>query len=446
MMASAHSRECADEPIQCQGGAFMRARRASPRFFACLPGLGLAALAAGCGGGSDASPGSDPPPGPPPPLGPALAGSGALGFLAGGEIVAEWDGTPDLELDAPGMKVQFFGAANGCQGATDGPAMRGPDAVFAQAATQVGIDASAAARRWTPVSSAALCPGAPGGQGGPPYVMVDTQPDSGGLAFHTQAGAAAGAPVPFFGPYGAGGQDGDGNNGFIVGTFVSFHHAWQDASAVTPFTGGALQVYAPLAVTQLDPGSTPTGNDVVQVKEQFTVSFINPSCLAAGLGASHHCQLMYQFAVAIARPDVTDWSTQTWFVPDVLFDPGQGNIPVIDSPMPPMGIDARDRRTALSLFTSLGAPTQHDVAAMQEFGAQITFTQLENALRAIGARGSGGSDGAVAASWGPRWNDPKAWVLLSTGVGQEVFDPLVDHVASAGALLHDIVVMPTHTQ
>jgi hypothetical protein len=422
----------------------MRARRAPPRVVLGLPGLAASILACGCGGGSAPAPVPPPPPPPPPVLGPALAGSGALAFLAAGQVIAEWNGTPAPELESPGLKVQFFGAANGCAGATDGPAVAGPDAVFADSAAQVGLLATAAQGRWTPVPTTTLCPGAAQDQGGPAYVMLDTQPAAGGLAIHTQGGAAAGSPAPFLGPYDAGGQDGHGNNGFITGTFVSFQHAWQDVGAQQPFASGALQVHAPLAVTQLDPGSMPPADVVVQVKEQFTLSFVNPSCIAAGFGASYHCQLMFQFAVAIARPNVTDWSTQGWFVPDIFFDPGQGGVPVVDSPLPDTGADARDSRTGLSLFTSLGAPTQHAATAtVQDFAAQITFAQLQNALRAIGARGTGTSDTAIAASWGPRWNDPTAWLLLATGVGQEVFDPIPDQVATVGALLHDIAVNPT---
>jgi hypothetical protein len=411
-----------------------------------LPSLALAVLTGACGSGSDSAPAPGPPPAMPPPvLGPALAGTGALQFLAAGAVVAQWNSTPDPELESPGMKVQFFGAANGCPGATNGPADMGPDAVFAQSADQVGLAAGAAAQRWTPIASAALCAEGSLGLGGPPYVMADTRADSGGIAFYTQAGVPSGTPAPFFGPFGAGGQDGGGNNGFIVGTFVSFQQDWQDAGALQPFTGGAVQVHAPITITRLDPGGMAGLTTVVQVKEQFRVSFVNPSCIAAGLGATHHCQVQYQFPVAIARPDVTDWSTQSWFVPDVLFDPGQGGVPVIDCPLPAAGADGRDRQTGLSLFTSLGALSQHAAAPLQDYAAQITFAQLENALRAIEARGGDGSDAAVAASWGAQWNDPTAWVLLATGVGQEVFDPLADHVATIGALLHDITVTPTHT-
>ena len=385
-----------------------------------LGALALSSLAACGGGGGDASSSQD-----------------------DSVFVAAWNPTPGVAGYRPGTKVLFFGTASGCTGQNDGPAAGGDDAVFAASLAQTGVAAASASQRWTPMSAASLCGGADGDRGGPSYVVSTGDPAASAIGLYTQAGVPGG----FFAPYGAGGQDGSGANAFIEGTFVNFRQAWAAADAPTPFAATpahAVLVDAPQSVSILDPGDAPADGTVVQVKRQFAVSFAALGCPRESVPA-RPCQLTFQFNVAIARAGVTDWSGQAWFVPTLVFDPEQGGIPVLDSPMPAAGTRAFDPASGLPLFTSSGAGTQHAPAALQDYAARINFAQLQNVVRLVVSRQlSKPVDQVVAADiaayWGSRWDDPAAWVVVTTSVGQEVYDPLATHAASIGGSLQAITV------
>jgi len=109
------------------------------------------------------------------------------------------------------------------------------------------------------------------------------------------------------------------------------------------------------------------------------------------------------------------------------------------------GQSVTDKDSHLPIFTSQGAATQHAAFKDQNFDLRVSFDQLANVMRIVVARKLGVSpaqvgDGDLAATWGARWNDPDAWVLLNSEVGQEVYNPLTDRTAYLGGSFKQLYV------
>ena len=393
-----------------------------------------------CGGGTSSEA----------PAAAALAGTGALKYLAAGQLHAAWNGSLNADVVKPGVKISFYGSASGCAGAVDGP-VGSPDAgVFAEAAAQTGI-APDGAYLWTPTGSAALCDAANRSRSGSSYVVLDTAARSGGVGMYTVAGPGSDGQLPFFEPFGPEGQGGTGGaNAHIEGNFVGFRSDWASLAATKPFVArsgevGAASIQSAQRVASLQVPGVVQGGEIVQVQQTLGLALINTGCIDARIDADHQCQLQYQFLIAVARAGVSDWSKEDWLKPTLLLDPGQGNIPVLSSALPAAGTEAAEPETGLPLFTSTGAPTMHSAGSMLGFGASINMTQLANLLRIVASRGlhkpvSAVSEVDLSRSWGSRWDDPSAWTLLETRVGQEIYDPQAKYRAVIGGSFTDITV------
>jgi hypothetical protein len=355
-----------------------------------------------------------------------------LAHLAGGPLFTAWDpGNASGVLD-PGMKVMFFGQSAGCgTPALAGPVAHGADGDFALAATRARLAAATAAtKRWTPAADPAQCDAGLARTDGPSMVQIDARDSGGGIGLYTDGGALAGGASPFLAPYGDTGQNGQGANAHILGTFVAFRQDWHAAHPVQPWL---LDTTARIATTQTV-GETATGDaaqpsEFVQVKQQMAVTFLNLQCARTMLTSATPCQIQYLFNTAMLRTGITDWSQVGWAnAGGVMFDPGQGGIPVITGPIGARGLATTDAASGLELFSSQGNPTQHAAFTDLGFDVRLSFDDLMNAARVVAGRKQGVDPTAVdtagmAAQWGTAWNDPGQWVLLSAEVGQEVYNP-----------------------
>ena len=350
------------------------------------------------------------------------AGTGALERRFGG-VVAGWDTRDPRKMMSPGMKVVFFGQPGaGCAaGARDGDAAPVP---------------GAAGPSWTPDPATAACDPVARFSPRRPAVALAGSAAAPELELSTPTGPDASGRPGFFGPWGGQGQDGRGTNANIAGSFVIFRQAWNGPRPRHPWAGRAdgPPVDARLRSTQsvrvARVGADPGAGQAVQVKQQVMASFINTTCMRTIGGPQHLCQLQYLLNTAVVRAGVADWSRVAWFAQgNVMFDPAQGGIPVVDGPIKAAGDETVDVRSGLGLFTSQGAATQHGEFAPLVFDARISFAQLQNALRIVAARADGVPASAVSArrmaeTWGAAYADPSAWVLLSADVAQEAHNPL----------------------
>jgi hypothetical protein len=410
----------------------------------------MAMLAAACGGGGGGSTdepvkgGIDEQPqdngdstGPAPKDGPdalyfrpaaALAAAGAIDRLSGGsQLFAAWNPNDPKTALKPGMKVMFFGSAQGCAAGTQGPLASLSDSRLSKVASLTSLSHSAAlpALRWTPAGSTKGCDEQAQGRDGASAVFVNAHDSAGAVGMLTTSGKQDDGAAPFFGPFGAGGQNGAGTNAYITGTFVNFRQPWWVADPLQPWTGSAVarvRSVQSMGAVQLD-----TAGDAVQGKQQMMATFLNPTCARTVTGQP--CQVQYLFNTAIARSGVSDWSQVSWFRSgDVWFDPAQGGIPIVDGPIHASGQLTSDSKTKLPLFVSQGSATQHKTFGGRTFDVTISFEQLQNVLRIVaasklGVELAGLTDAQVAEVWGAAWNDREAWVLLSADVGQEVYNP-----------------------
>lgn len=441
-----------------------------------LISVGTAAVLAGCGGGGGG--GADAPSGPSEtpqgggstpvvgvqPLvqgddaflfqvGSALAAEGALDRLAGGEkLFAAWNPRNPQTALKPGMKVQFFGDAPGCSDTLDeGPVTTGLDADYAEGVARTTIaTAAVGARRWVPSGATPACDAALRERDGPSMVHLNADGTLGGVGLYTTTGPQADGRPGFLRPYSAAGQNGRGANAAITGTFVAFRQPWFAEDPVQPWTGtsATARVLSVQSIGAALAGESLAASTDVQVKQQMSADFINVECAKAGITAARPCQLEYLADTAIVRAGVDDWATVAWFQQGrVWFDPGQGGAPVVSGPLKEAGRATTDADSGLPLFVSQGAASRHGAFRNQTFDLRIPFAHLQNALRIVVGRKLGRApadvtEAQIAAMWGARWNDPSAWALLSTNIGQEVHNPLADAKAYVGGAFRKLYVGP----
>lgn len=425
-----------------------------------------AAALAGCGGGGgepSANPVPEPPQGGTPEV-PSLnlgrdsfyfapnakTSPEALQSIAGGDrVVASWNAYNDQsgEVLKPGLKVLFFGHAEGCQGGLMGPTEPAPSARLAQlsALTGTATDAVGRAMSWRPTAATAGCNTEVWSRPSASAVFVNASDTAGGVAMLTSSGLQDDGQATFLGPFTAAGQNGAGANQHIGGTFLNFRHAAWTADPLQPWleTGTArVQSVQTMAKASVN-GSRA---DVVQVKQQMMVTVYNHQCRQDN--SAMPCQIQYLWNTAIVRSGVTDWSTQRWFQrAQVWFDPAQGSIPIVSGPLPASGVTTLEEDHGLSIWTSQGAASSHTPFVGKKFDATISFQQLSNVLRITAARKVGKSpsdvtNAEVAAVWGSRWAEPAAWSLLTSHVGQEVYNPDSQFRAEIGGNFSSLFVGP----
>jgi hypothetical protein len=260
--------------------------------------LTMAVLVAACGGGGGGS--SEPPvsggvaeqpqdggdsTGPAPHDGPealyfrpaaALAAAGAVDQLSGGaKLFAAWNPNDANSALKPGMKVMFFGSAQGCAPGTQGPLIGLSDSRLAKIAALTSLPYAAAAQslRWTPAAASAGCDAEAQGRDGASAVFLNADDSAGAVGMLTTSGKQDDGKAPFFGPFGAGGQNGAGTNAYITGTFVNLRQAWSAADPLQPWTGSAMarvRTVQSLGAVQLD-----TAGPAVQAKQQMMATFLN---------------------------------------------------------------------------------------------------------------------------------------------------------------------------
>lgn len=377
----------------------------------------------------------------------ALAAAGAVDKVSGGnKLFAAWNPRDPNTALKPGMKVMFFGSAQGCAAGTEGPLVSLADSRLAAVASLTSMPHAAAlpALRWTPAAASAGCDAEAQGRSGASTVFLNADDSSGAVGMLTTSGKQDDGNAPFFGPFGAGGQNGAGTNAHITGTFVNFRQPWGVADPLQPWIGNAaarVRSVQSMGAVQLD-----TAGEAVQAKQQMMATFLNTTCIRTLTGQP--CQVQYLFNTAIARSGVSDWSQVSWFKNgDVWFDPVQGNIPIVDGPIYASGQMTTDSKTRLPLFVSQGSATQHQAFAGRTFDVTISFDQLQNVLRIVAASRlsvdrASLSDAQIASVWGSAWNDRNAWVLLTGHVGQEVYNPSSTHKVQIGGGFKSLYIGP----
>lgn len=354
----------------------------------------------------------------------------SLDSVGGGTaLFARWDPNNPQTALKPGMKVMFFGAGQGCAFGTEGPLTAMTDSALSAVASLTGMSAATTTgMHWTPSGAVAGCADSAQAQAGASSVFVNAAASAGGVAMLTTSGVQADGSTPFLGPYGASGQDGNGANTGILGTFVNFRQVWSASDPVQPWTGTAvarLRSVQSVGSVQTNAGA----GETTQAKQQMMATFLNLACVNEVKANGKPCQIQYLLNTSIVRSGVSDWSTVNWFQNGGLsFDPAQGSIPVIDGPIKAAGTQTADQETGLSLFTSQGLATQHGTFAEKAFDVTISFDQLLNVVRMVTAKANGVNvsavtDAQLAAEWGSGWQNRSQWILLSADVGQEIYNP-----------------------
>jgi hypothetical protein len=373
-------------------------------------------------------------------------------FLASGKVLAAWNPTDPKAVLAPGLKVMFFGHPAGCRaGTANGPTVSAGNPRLAHAEELTGVKPGAEGWTWSPGGDTPDCETGVHKQAGDSFVVVNRQPGKGGIGLFTYTGRDAGGRDPFFQQFDAGGQNGQGANAHINGTFVVFRFGWQGKDRIVPWGGAGADAQPALVLRSLQSvvrvAVTPGSNrEVVQAKQQMTFTVINRECFRTIGGPGRLCQVQYLMNTAVYRAGVIDWDAEKWFRDaTVWFDPAQGGMPIVHGPVPEAGRTAQDASSRADLYTSLGAPTQHREFEDQAFAVRVSFAQLKNALRVATAarlkrQPSEITDAELRNEFGARWDDPAEWALLSVDFSQEVYNPSRERRAFIGGRLTDLTV------
>jgi hypothetical protein len=163
---------------------------------------------------------------------------GDLTYVQRGAVYSAWNASDPQRALKPGMKVFFFGRAEGCEiGTSDGPVTNAGNVRFEQARELTGIPLSSdLKKRWTPSADTSSCQQAVRGQVADSFAHVNDGP-GGGIGMFTFTGPDQNGRRPFFQQFDRSGQRGKGANPHIEGTFVAFRFDWQKGDAVRPWSG-----------------------------------------------------------------------------------------------------------------------------------------------------------------------------------------------------------------
>ncbi|SDY85768.1 hypothetical protein SAMN05421755_10565 [Nitrosomonas sp. Nm33] len=363
---------------------------------------------------------------------------GQLSYLERNEVYSAWNANDPTAVLKPGMKVMFFGRAEGCNSrAGNGPVKNYGSSQFSQASELTGIPLAREGKggRWAPSGDTAHCEKSVHAEVADTFVHVNKDPVHGGIGIFTFTGPDQTGHSSFFRPYSKRGKNEKGINASIEGAFVMFRFDWKKENAVRPWATGSevvdqrkveFRTVQNVATLSLGEEITTNTSDPMQAKQQLISSFINRSCF---LETKKKCQLQYLFNTAVYRNGITNWDSVKWFKEGGVFlDPGQKGMPVVRGPIKRRGETIKDSQSGLTLYSSLGEPTQHMEFRDKVFRMQVSFAQLKNALTIITAKllrkpPNQISSEDLSSIFGSRWDDPSEWLLLSVGIGQEIHNP-----------------------
>lgn len=383
---------------------------------------------------------------------------GQLGYIERGEVYSAWNANDPSSVLKPGMKVMFFGRAEGCDlRAGNGPVKNQGGPRFAQTLALTGIPVAPEGKgqRWAPSGDTEQCDKSVRDQIGDSFVHVNQDPVNGGIGIFTFTGPDQHGRRSFFRQFDKGGKNGTGANANIEGSFVAFRFDWQKGNTVYPWAGDGqpldrraaeFRTVQSVVVASVGDDAVGRGNEPVQAKQQFIAAFINRGCFQNAGERKGLCQLQYLFNTAVYRAGIKDWESAKWFKSAGLFaDPAQGGMPVVHGPVGRRGESAVDQASGLELYTSLGEPSHHDIFKDKEFRIRISFAQLKNALRLVAAKSLKISPAQVspmdmATVFSKSWDDPNEWMLLSVNVSQEVHNPYEGVNAHLGGAIREISV------
>lgn len=364
---------------------------------------------------------------------------------------AAWNPKGGDRLFSPGIKILFFGKAQGCAAQAGPVAGRGvfgaanvPRLTGLRLAEREAKDAAASFH--TPSAEVAHCQPAQRNKKGDSFVYLNPKAAGGTIALYTATGPEKDGAASFFEPFGQEGQTGSGANTHIEGTFVIHRVDPARADQLHPWAeGGMLEITSVQGVGQAKAGDGAGAKpgDVIQVKQQMDVTLINPACRRT---TKESCQIQYLFNLAVFRAGVADWKTVPWARGANVFpDPAQGGMTIVDAFLGDPGSTGTDRKFGLPLYDSRALPTQHQPFNDGKFQVRIAAAQLLNGLRIAAANRLGKtapavSDGEMATLFGPRWDKTADWALLSATVGQEVHNPVPGVKAAIGGSLRSLSV------
>ncbi len=389
---------------------------------------------------------------------------GKLSYLEHNQVYSSWNAKNPIAVHKPGMKVMFFGHAEGCDLDTkNGPVTNTGNPNFIQAAQLTGIPLAAEGmgQRWSPSGNVSQCDEKVRNQVGETFVHVNEDSLKGGIGIFTSTGSRKPGEHAFFDVFdmggqsgtGKGGRNGKGPNAYTEGTFVTFVFDWQKGVAVQPWTGDSqsksiFEVRTVQSVVKSPENNSlsSTNSEPIQAKQQIVVSLVNRNCINSNLKDRNKCNIKYLFNLAVYRPGVKNWDNVSWFnAAGIFFDPSQGGVPIVNGPIGDRGVITLEKASGLELYTSLGEPSQHENFNNKEFRIQISFEQFKNVLKLVVSKAlkkplTKVTPEDMEVIYSNKWNDHNEWFLALTNVSQEVHNPYSDISAQLGGAIGEIEI------
>lgn len=364
---------------------------------------------------------------------------GSIPYYNEGKIFTTWNPRSNPEIHEPGLKIFFFGKAEGCN-----PELKnGPVRIIKplpNMSQDTGISVEERAKAFIPVPDESSCisKGIPEKSGS--FVIINESPLTGGIGIFTASGSDVKGTPYFFQTRDEKGVGG-GVNRFEKSTAVT----WKiQKETIFPFrNGNSLKIHAVSSVNSL-PSILDSRELPVQIRQQIEIGFANKECLIQKQNDRILCLNKFVFDFLVKR-----WGEK--LIDDqrgclIFVDRGQGGLSHISCYSKSKGTKLAEKKSSLNLVTSCGEGLMQTVFEDRVFCYTITWSQFLNSISAIASNHLNKpiqqiKDGDLKKLFGDSYNRPEAWYITVISFQQELHDPYRDRNVYIGGNLKEIKII-----
>lgn len=353
------------------------------------------------------------------------------------KILALWNPKKLPEIREPGLKIFFFGKAEGCaQDAQNGKVEI--SAPSKKVEELIGLRPSPNGKVFTPIQEERYCDikGAP--QKGGSFVYINEDAKDGGIGLYTASGYDEKGESYFFTTRDEEGIGG-GVNKFNKGSFVTWK--LKDAT-IFPFKNNKTLKVKVISSVQKVSENVNSREEPVQVDQQFIIGFANKNCLSSASNKVF-CQFKYMYHLFVKR-----WGGKLVRYENarIFIDKGQGGMRIISAFAKPSDEIILEKETKMPVMKSCGEGLYYEIFKDKEFCYIITWEQFQNTLKIIAANYYNKNISEVILKeltelFGKTYKDPNDWYLTIVNIAQELYDPYKDKNVNIGGNIKRIEVV-----
>lgn len=341
------------------------------------------------------------------------------------KIFTAWNPKSDPEIQKPGLKIFFFGKAEGCIP----EAKNGPVKVLnasSNMSKDIGVILNKEAKAFIPVPDKRFCSITEDVKEPGSYIVISDNPSKGGIGLFTASGLADKKQF-FFQTRDEVGV-GSGVNKFEKSTAVTWK---MEKETIFPFEKSkAFQVYSKASVVSL-PSFVEAQKLPIQVRQQIEIGFANKECLKQKQKDKILCLNKFVFDFLVKRWGGKPLDESRGCL--IFVDKAQGGLPHIACYSKPKGVEILEKKSNLAMATSCGEGLQQDIFKDRNFCYSISWEQFMNSLKAIASNHLNKPVTQIAKEdlqslFGYNFDNPGAWYLTVVSFQQELHNPYKDKI------------------